>query len=58
MAHETEADTEALQAQIDLSMAFAHNLVSSWMQSKAPPPKQNLDAELKEYLRKPPRHAV
>ncbi|KAJ7904715.1 hypothetical protein B0H14DRAFT_2664088 [Mycena olivaceomarginata] len=42
---EEDIDTEALQAQIDLSLSYAQNLVSSW-------------AELKEYMRRPPRLGV
>ena len=53
-------DLETLQAQIDMSMAFTHNLVSGWMKSsKAKLPSSsrlNDDQELEEYMRRPPRY--
>ncbi|KAF8165514.1 hypothetical protein B0H34DRAFT_793892 [Crassisporium funariophilum] len=58
---EDAIDAEALQAQIDLSMSFAQNLVSSWMQPhKIPknPRKKDLEKELTEYMRRPPRLGV
>ncbi|KAI0774053.1 hypothetical protein C8Q74DRAFT_1267964 [Fomes fomentarius] len=54
-------DVETLQAQIDMSMAFTHNLVSGWMQtSKAKlPSSRTYDGfELEEYMRRPPRLGV
>jgi len=51
-------DTEALQAQIDLSMSFAQSLVSSWMEPhKLPTSSRNrdLEKELSEYMKRPPR---
>lgn len=51
-------DTEALQAQIDLSMSFAQGLVSSWMKSHKLPTnsrKRDLEKELSEYMKRPPR---
>jgi hypothetical protein len=55
--NEDEIDTEALQAQIDLSMSFAQNLVSSWVKPSRKLSNRNRDveAELKEYMRRPPR---
>ncbi|KAL0949332.1 hypothetical protein HGRIS_009404 [Hohenbuehelia grisea] len=56
-----DIDADALQAQIDLSMSFAHDLVSSWIK---PSPNlvrsshKNPEDEIKEYLRKPPRLGV
>jgi len=54
---EDEIDTEALQAQIDLSMSFAENLVSSWVKTsrKLPSRSRDVEAELREYMRRPPR---
>ncbi|KAE9410133.1 hypothetical protein BT96DRAFT_912986 [Gymnopus androsaceus JB14] len=62
MAEDDEdIDAETLQAQIDLSLSVANNLVSSWMKpSNKPktPYNQNLEAELKEHMRRPPRLGV
>jgi hypothetical protein len=56
-----DIDTETLQAQIDLSMAYTQNLVASWL----PPTSGSLtqsssraaeaEAELQALLRRPPR---
>lgn len=55
---EGSLDPEALQAQIDLSMSFAQDLVSSWLDpskfSKSSR-KQDLEKELTDYMRRPPR---
>ncbi|KIK67934.1 hypothetical protein GYMLUDRAFT_238118 [Collybiopsis luxurians FD-317 M1] len=57
-----DIDVEALQAQIDLSMSVTNDLVSSWintpLKSKSSSYNQNLEAELKEYMRRPPRLGV
>ncbi|KAH9850008.1 hypothetical protein C2E23DRAFT_334248 [Lenzites betulinus] len=65
MAEEEELegpDLETLRAQIDMSMAFTHNIVSSWMKSsKAKLPSssaRNDDRDLEEYMRKPARLGV
>ncbi|ESK94442.1 hypothetical protein Moror_8100 [Moniliophthora roreri MCA 2997] len=64
MANDEEIDTEALQAQIDLSMSFMHGLVSSWIKSgsKQQPTRDNrnsrLENELKESVKRPPRLGV
>ncbi|KAG6879206.1 hypothetical protein C0992_004445 [Termitomyces sp. T32_za158] len=61
MDDEDSIDLEALQAQIDMSMAFAENMVSSWVK---PSPKlsrrsnRDFEAELKEHMRRPPRLGV
>lgn len=57
---DTETNIEALQAQIDLSMAFANDLVSSWMKGTdvSSSSARNVEAELKEYMRRPPRLGV
>jgi hypothetical protein len=51
-------DAEALQAQIDLSMSFADELVSSWMKGsglKHSTGSHKFETELKEQMRRPPR---
>ncbi|KAG1815590.1 uncharacterized protein BJ212DRAFT_228214 [Suillus subaureus] len=57
-----DIDTETLQAQIDMSMSFAEDLVSSWIQPahKANLSKSAVDAQklLDEQLRRPPRLGV
>ena len=56
---EDAIDAEALQAQIDLSMSFAQNLVSSWIQPykiSRGPHKNDLEKELLEYMRRPARY--
>jgi hypothetical protein len=52
---EDEIDTEALQAQIDLSMSFAQNLVSSWIKPsrKLSSRSRDVEGELKEHMRRP-----
>ncbi|KAF9568929.1 hypothetical protein CPC08DRAFT_702048 [Agrocybe pediades] len=58
---EDAIDTEALQAQIDLSMSFAQDLVSSWMaphKSSTNSRKKNMEQELTEYMKRPPRLGV
>ncbi|KAJ7490381.1 hypothetical protein B0H11DRAFT_2229282 [Mycena galericulata] len=58
---EEDIDNETLQAQIDLSLSFAQNLVSSWVKPASKPTKNSsrvLEAELKEYMRRPPRLGV
>lgn len=55
-----EADTEALQAQIDLSLSFAQDLVSSWVKPSvklALSRGNDTEQELEEYMRRPPRCA-
>lgn len=56
---EDETDPEALQAQINMSMSFAHHLVTSWipagqmarLYTNAP----DVDHTLREDLRRPSR---
>ncbi|KAF8204810.1 hypothetical protein BJ912DRAFT_1052138 [Pholiota molesta] len=58
---EDALDSEALQAQIDLSMSFAQSLVSSWMEPHKFPTnsrKKDLEKELTDYMRRPPRLGV
>ena len=54
----SDVDLETLQAQIDLSMSVTNDLVSSCIKPSAKLKSsynQNLEAELKEYMRRPPR---
>ncbi|KAG0709816.1 hypothetical protein DFH29DRAFT_16085 [Suillus ampliporus] len=57
-----DIDTETLQAQINMSMSFAEDLVSSWIKPahKANLSKSAVDAQklLDEQLRRPPRLGV
>lgn len=58
LENEKDIDTEALQAQIDLSMSFAQDMVSSWVKPHKLPKssrRNDLELELKEYMKKPPR---
>lgn len=55
---EDAIDLQVLQAQIDLSMSFAQNLVTSWVKPThfAQTSRQrDLENELKEYMRRPAR---
>jgi hypothetical protein len=58
---EDTIDLQDLQAQIDLSMSFAQNLVTSWVQpthfSKSGR-QSDLESEIKEYMRRPARYAI
>ncbi|KAJ7228467.1 hypothetical protein GGX14DRAFT_613015 [Mycena pura] len=56
-----DIDNETLQAQIDLSLSFAQNLVSSWVKPSPKSTKSSSnvrEADLKEYMRRPPRLGV
>ncbi|KAF9472954.1 hypothetical protein BDN70DRAFT_422848 [Pholiota conissans] len=58
---EDALDSEAIQAQIDLSMSFAQGLVSSWMEPNkfsSSSQKKDLEKELTDYMRRPPRLGV
>ena len=55
-----DIDTETLQAQIDLSMAYAQNLIASWLPTSGPMTQSSsraaeTEAELQALLRRPPR---
>lgn len=52
---EDSIDPEALQAQIDLSMSFAQNLVCSWIGPQQLPRRKDLEKEINEYIKRPPR---
>ncbi|KAG6869347.1 hypothetical protein C0993_000100 [Termitomyces sp. T159_Od127] len=61
MDDEDSVNLEALQAQIDMSMAFAENMVSSWVKPSrklSSRSDRDFEAELKEYMRRPPRLGV
>ncbi|KAI0249935.1 hypothetical protein BJV78DRAFT_1222913 [Lactifluus subvellereus] len=59
-----DIDTETLQAQIDLSMAYAQDLVASWLQPASGSLIQSsshaaeAEAELQALIRRPPRLGV
>ncbi len=59
---EDSMDLETLQAQIDMSMAFTHDLVSGWMKaSKVKLPSSSRaddDRELEEHMRRPARYVI
>jgi hypothetical protein len=59
MIADDDIDTETLQAQINMSMSFAEDLVSSWIKPahKAKLSKSTVDAQklLDEQLRRPAR---
>ncbi|KXN89607.1 hypothetical protein AN958_05474 [Leucoagaricus sp. SymC.cos] len=58
---EDAIDLQDLQAQIDLSMSFAQNLVSSWVKPTHYPQtsrQRNLENEIKEYMHRPARLGV
>jgi hypothetical protein len=59
MLDSDELDNETLQARIDLSMAHAHELVSSWIKpslKSSLETRRETDRELEEYMRRPPRY--
>ncbi|KZT72548.1 hypothetical protein DAEQUDRAFT_590009 [Daedalea quercina L-15889] len=63
MAEDEDIGLEALQAQVDMSMAFTQSLVSSWLkptEGKLPSSKArgNQEKELEEYMKRPPRLGV
>lgn len=61
MVDEDNIDTEALQAQIDLSMSFAQTLVSSWLKPQKASTfsrKRNFEEELRDHMHRPPRLGV
>jgi hypothetical protein len=57
-----DVDTESLQAQIDMSMSFAHDLVTSWIKpthlAQLRSSAVNATQILEEELRRPPRLGV
>ncbi|TFK71805.1 hypothetical protein BDN72DRAFT_895362, partial [Pluteus cervinus] len=61
LINEDAIDIETLQAQIDLSMSVAHDMISSWIKPSNKPAnkgKKSIDEELKEHLRRPARLGV
>ena len=61
MSEEEDIGLETLQAQVDMSLAFTQNLVTSWLkptEGKLPSSKaSNEEKELEAYMRRPPRYA-
>ncbi|KAF9453047.1 hypothetical protein P691DRAFT_720537 [Macrolepiota fuliginosa MF-IS2] len=58
---EDAIDLQDIQAQINLSMSFAQNLVTSWVKPthfKQTNRQRHLENELKEYMRRPTRLGV
>ncbi|KZT13028.1 uncharacterized protein LAESUDRAFT_754054 [Laetiporus sulphureus 93-53] len=60
---EDDIDAETLQAQVDMSMAFTQNLISSWMKSStaqlpSSSSRRDEERELEEHMRRPPRLGV
>ncbi|KAF8351590.1 hypothetical protein F5887DRAFT_1195883 [Amanita rubescens] len=61
MDENEELDLASLQAQIDMSMSFAQDLVSSWVEPNkvaSSSRSHDLEKELKEHMRRPPRLGV
>ena len=62
MAAENDVDTKSLQAQIDMSMSFAHDLVTSWIKpthlAQLRSSAVNATQLLEEELRRPPRYST
>jgi len=63
MADDEDIGLETLQAQVDMSLAFTQNLVSTWLkptEGKLPSSKarNNEEKELEEYMRRPARLGV
>lgn len=61
--YENDVDAETLQAQVDMSLAFTQNLVSSWLKPKygsgaSSSSRGNQEKELDELLKRPPRLGV
>lgn len=58
---EDVVDLQDLQAQIDLSMSFAQNLVTSWVEPtrfSRSGRQADLETEIKEYMRRPARYVT
>ncbi|KAF8640057.1 hypothetical protein AX17_001299 [Amanita inopinata Kibby_2008] len=59
--NEENTDLETLQSQINMSMSFAQGLVSSWIEPNkvvTTSRGRDLEKELQEYMRRPPRLGV
>jgi hypothetical protein len=55
---EDAVDLQDLQAQFDLSMSFAQNLVMSWVKPahySQTTRRKDLEDDIKEYMRRPAR---
>ena len=61
---EQEIDLDALQAQINMAMAEEEALVASWIKPSKTPSKRSkrtfeeMERELQDYMRRPPRYAL
>lgn len=58
-----DMDLETFQAQIEMSMAYTQELVSSWMKSSkgrltSSKSRRDEEKELEEYMRRPPRYVL
>lgn len=62
MVVEDDVDAESLQAQIDMSMSFAHNLVTSWIKPSHLAQLRcsgvNATQILEQELHRPPRYST
>lgn len=60
VAEDDDVDTESLQAQIDMSMSIAHDLVTSWIKpthlAQLRSSGVNASQIIEEQLRRPPRY--
>ena len=60
VAEDDGLDAESLQAQVDMTMSFAHNLVTSWIKpsnlAQLRSSSVNATPILEEELRRPPRY--
>jgi hypothetical protein len=58
-AEDEDVDAATLQAQIDLSMAYVHDMVSAWVKPSSTNSVQkssrNIEKEIQDSLRRPPR---
>jgi hypothetical protein len=60
-ADEDAIDLQDLQAQIDLSMSFAQNLITSWVKPthySQSSRQKDLENGIKEYMRRPARSVI
>jgi hypothetical protein len=53
-----DLDLDAIQAQMDLTMAHAHELATSWISPSLTAPATDVFKELEEYMRRPPRYTL
>ena len=57
LEEEEELDDETIQARLDASLARIYDVTSTWLKPKKTPsaPKKDLEKELEEIMRRPPR---